>query len=116
MSVLEQLKGLSEGDLMSCYNQYAQNNSYEEVYSNDEYFFEMVYGTNIMDAVRAVSFGEYNCHHNFVMLDGCANLESSNYVADLIDLDDLASYIEDNISDFSEWIEEEEEEEGEEEV
>ena len=114
MSVLEQLNNLSKGDLMSCYNQYAQNNSYEEVYSNDGDFFEMMYGTNVMDAVRAVCFGDYEYSHKFVMLDGCANLKSSNYVADLIDLEELASYIEDNISDFSEWIEEEEEEEEEE--
>lgn len=104
MSVLEQLKDLSEGDLMQCYNQYAENNSYEQVYNNDEDFFSMCYGTNTMDAVRAVCFGEYEYHHNFVILDGAANLESSNYVADLIDLDDLASYIEDNIRDFSQWI------------
>ena len=112
MSILEQLKELSESDLMSCYNQYAQNNNYEEVYNNDEEFFEIFYPSAI-DAVRAVCFGEYEYSHKFVMLNGYANLESSNYLEDLIDLDDLASYIEDNISDFSGWIEEEEEEEEE---
>lgn len=49
-----------------------------EYHYNDEEFFNIFFGINTMDAVRAVCFGDYRYNDDFVRFDGCGNLESVN--------------------------------------
>lgn len=49
-----------------------------EYHYNDEEFFNIFFGINTMDAVRAVCFGDYRYNDDFVRFDGYGNLESVN--------------------------------------
>jgi len=45
------------------------------MFDNDEDFFSM-YSDNVMEVVRAISYGDYNYNHDYVRLNGYGNLES----------------------------------------
>jgi len=82
-------------DLMKIYNQMDENekgsfltslvqecNSWDgslegfETYENDEEFFQIFFGNKVMEAVRAVSFGNYNYSDSLVRFNGYGNLET----------------------------------------
>ena len=46
--------------------------------SNDEDFFEVHFGNNPMEAVRAVCFGEYNYSDDYVRFNAYGNLKSAS--------------------------------------
>jgi len=91
------LTELSDDDLLRIYNDWASNNDPDdEIFSNDEDFFETYFSGKIMDAMRAVSFGEYNFNDDYVKFNGYANLETFNTISDHVDISDLAGWILDN--------------------
>ena len=45
---------------------------------DDDDFFDMMFGTNVLDAVRAVCYGDYNYQDDYVRFDAYGNLESAN--------------------------------------
>ena len=45
---------------------------------NDEEFFDVYFGINTMDAVRAVCYGDYKFEDEFVKFNAYGNLESAN--------------------------------------
>lgn len=47
-------------------------------YYNDDDFFAMAFGTNVLDAVRAVCYGDYKYSDDYVRFDAYGNLESAN--------------------------------------
>lgn len=47
-------------------------------YENDEYFFEMMFGTKVDDAVRAVCYGNYEYMDDYVHFNAYGNLDSCN--------------------------------------
>ena len=47
-------------------------------YYNDDDFFAMAFGTNVLDAVRAVCYGDYKYSDDYVKFDAYGNLESAN--------------------------------------
>lgn len=49
-----------------------------EYFYNGEEFFDIFFGTNTMEAVRAVCFGDYRYADDFVKFDNLGNLESAN--------------------------------------
>ena len=108
--IKEHLEGLNDGELLSIYDDYCEEAGYmdDKVYWNDDELFE-VFFSNTIDAVRAVSFGSYNYTDRFVKFNGYANLDSSDYLTGLIDIDDMVSYIADNIDSFDLDIDFEEE-------
>ena len=72
-----------------------------------------MYKVDVEALVQRVIFGEYTTNENYVTLDGDGNFISSNYVRDLIEINDLVNYYIDD-DDFlidNGIIEEEEEEE-----
>ena len=99
--------------------------------SNDDEFFSVYFGGNVLEAVRAVCFGEYNYSDDYVRFDAYNNLVSVDSYdldrimrenkgeiideflrlveANCVDTDTIQSYI-----DEVEEEEEDEEEEGEE--
>jgi hypothetical protein len=113
-AIIEHLESLSDSDLVSAHNQYCQNtnNSDDEVYENDEDFFNTYFEGRRMEAIRAVCYGSYNYSDKYVKFNGYANLESFNYPNVEIDLGDIADEILESPEDFN--IELEDEEEGEE--
>lgn len=65
-------------DLVCAINSY--DGSLDEIsyYYNDDDFFAMAFGTNVLDAVRAVCYGDYNYSDDYVRFDAYGNLESAN--------------------------------------
>jgi hypothetical protein len=92
---------LSSSELVDVWNTYCRESENEnEIYDNDEYFFDMYFNNRIIEAVRAVSYGEYNYTDEYVIFNGCANLETFNNPEDHIDRDELISYIEEHPEEF----------------
>jgi len=111
----DEVDNLSDSEKFDCWNHYCDEANYpdDRVYDNDEEFFENSF-SEMMEAIRAVCFGEYRFQDSWVKFDGNANLESSNDIDSLISLSEMTDYIEEHPSDFSDWIEEFEEPEEEE--
>ncbi len=49
-----------------------------EYHYNDDEFFDIYFGINTKEAVRAVCFGDYRYNDDFVRFDGYGNLESAS--------------------------------------
>ena len=65
-------------ELVNIINSYDGSMPYIEYFYNDEEFFNIFFGINTMDAVRAVCFGNYNYSNEFVKFNAYNNLESAN--------------------------------------
>lgn len=46
------------------------------VYENDDEFFQIYFESKVMEAVRAVSYGDYNYMDEYVRFNGYGNIES----------------------------------------
>lgn len=46
------------------------------VYENDDEFFQIFFESKVMEAVRAVSYGDYNYMDEYVRFNGYGNIES----------------------------------------
>jgi len=114
-AVTDYLKDLSNADLVRAHNQYCQNKnmSDDEIYNNDEEFFNVFFDGKVLEAVRAVSYGEFNYSDEYVMFNGYANLESFNDPSDHVDISEIAEDIMENENDYDIEFEEEDEEESE---
>lgn len=110
--ITEILENLSDGELLSMWNDYqAEIRGESAVYDFDEQFFEDYFSSPI-DAARAVYFGKIDSWANkYIMFNGYANLETSNYPLDLISVYDLASHIEGKQDEYSDLLSEIETEE-----
>jgi len=97
--IIELLNSLDSKKLIQVNNEFSAENSYDnEVYDNDKDFFDIYFPRGI-DAVRAAFYGDYNCSHDFVKINGCGNLESFNYfkVSNLCDtVKNIAEHIAEN--------------------
>lgn len=63
-------------DMVSQVNSYDSSLENLEVYENDDDFFNTYFNNNVIEAVRAVSFGEYNYSDEYVKFNAYGNLES----------------------------------------
>jgi len=91
-SITDQINEMTDSQLVDLNNAYCQSAGYSdnEIYSNDEDFFEICFSNRIIEAVRAVSYGDYSYQHEYVKFNGFGNLESFNNV----NTDDLVESIE----------------------
>lgn len=104
-SIVDQINNLDTEDLIRLHNSYCQEANYSdnEIYGNDEDFFETFFSNNVIDAVRSATYGEYNFSDNYVKFNGYGNLESFNYFGtdNLIEsVDTIAEFILENENDF----------------
>jgi hypothetical protein len=90
-AIIEEINCFDNDQMVQLNNEYCDQQNYpdDQIYSNDANFFADVYGGDVMGAVRAVSYGDYNYSHDWVKLNGYGNLESMN----VIDEDDLCESI-----------------------
>ena len=65
-------------ELVNIINSYDGTMPSIEYFYNDEEFFNIFFGINTVDAVKAVCFGDYKFEDEFVKFDGYNNLESAN--------------------------------------
>jgi hypothetical protein len=114
-AIIEYLEGLNNSELMQVHNEYCENMQYDEdrVYENSEDFLEENFATKL-DAVRAATYGEYDFRHDYAIVNGNGNIETSNDVSDFVDIPSIASDILENPENYYgiELEEEEEEEEN----
>jgi len=106
--IIQHLETLDDSTLVSVNNQYCQNNnmSDDEVYGNDEDFFETFFSTKL-EAVRAVAYGEYNYTHDYVRFNRYGNVESFDTfsVSDMVESPEkIVTDIMENPSDYSHSI------------
>lgn len=50
-----------------------------EAYPNDENFFDTFFSHDVMGAIRAIQYGDYNINDDYVGFDGYGNLVSFNH-------------------------------------
>lgn len=101
-SVKEYLDCLDDSELVNVNNEYCQNhNMDDEIYINDEDFFNTFFEGKVLEAVRAVSFGEYNYSHEYVVFNGYGNLESFNNPTDRVDIESIAEDILENPENYN---------------
>lgn len=104
-AIIEEINGFDSEQMIELNNTYCDENNYpdDQIYDNGEEFFENNFGGNMMEAVRAVSYGDYNYTHNYVKFNGYGNLETMEYVGedDLCEsIDTIAEHVADNFSDY----------------
>ena len=72
-----------DNNFEECYRIISELNSYDgslehlDYYHNDEEFFSIFYGSNVMEVVRALCHGVYSYDDDFVKIDAYGNLESA---------------------------------------
>lgn len=110
-AIKEYLNGLTKSDLVYANNQMCQNLNIcdNEIFSNDEDFFNTFFDNRVLEAVRAISYGDYNYSHDWVHFNGYGNLESTNYPMDWIDEPQLIESIMESPEVYDIDFEEEEE-------
>ena len=69
------------------YNEFANDNSYQEVYENDINEISSFIG-DADELVRAVCYGEYHYTDKYVIINVYGNLDSSNNWEDFAEIDD----------------------------
>ncbi len=74
-------------ELVNIINSYDGSLPEIEYFYNEEEFFEIFFGINTMDAVKAVCFGHYDYTDDFVRFNAYNNLESANKYEVLNDYD-----------------------------
>lgn len=57
--------------------------------------------TSPYDVVLKIAYGEYNYNDNFIKFDGYGNLETFNYVSEVVDFDEMAEHIFENEHEYS---------------
>ncbi len=78
--------------LIALHNHYSQEicGSGDAIYHNAEEFFS-IYFSDVLEAVRAVCFGEYRYQDEYVQFNGYGNLETTNNPEDWFDFGELAT-------------------------
>ena len=73
-------------DMVSIHNKYCEANGYDDdmVYKNNDLFFEeYLSGCGGIDLLSKAQHGDYSVGHDYVWLDGYANLCSSDFERDM---------------------------------
>lgn len=114
-AITDYLNELNNADLVAIHNEYCQSCNYSdnEIYSNDEEFFNTYFDGKVLEAVRAVSFGEYRYQDEYVIFNGYGNLETFNNPENHVDISAIAEDILENEGNYSDIELEEIEEETE---
>jgi len=99
----EEFEALSEERQVSLWGEFCRNKGYddEEVFYNDDYFFDSMFSKGI-EIARAVFYSgdDYRYCDKYVKFTAYGNLKSAAYLKDLADLDD---------DEFLEFVSKEEE-------
>lgn len=80
-------------DMVAYVNGYDGSLENLEYYENDDDFFNTYFSNNVIEAVRAVSFGDYNYSDDYVRLDAYGNLESASEYEYYSELENYADEI-----------------------
>ena len=103
-AIIEEINSFDSDQLVQLNNTYCDNVNYpdDQIYSNDANFFAD-YFSDMMEAVRAVSYGDYNYTHDWVTFNGYGNLVTMSSVGtdDLCEnIEIIAENVSENFSDY----------------
>lgn len=106
-AIISYLNSLDDSDLVQIHNQRCQCDGYssDEIHYNDEEFFNVYFGNDVMGALRASQYGEYNYTDEYVKFNGYANLETTNSPTKWVDFSELADAILKSPDNFDCYIE-----------
>jgi hypothetical protein len=100
--ITETLEALSDSELFDLWNEYCaeiSNSNTQVFYFNDDFFTK--YFSDPGEAARATFFGDIKSWNDtYIQFNGYGNLESSNYLSELISIYDLANHIEANQEEY----------------
>lgn len=101
-AITDYLNELNNADLVAIHNEYCQSCNYsdDEIYSNDEEFFNTYFENKVLDAVRAVSFGDYRYQDEHIIFNGYGNLETFNNPENHVDISAIAADILENEGNY----------------
>ena len=110
-AILDEIKSamVETEDLMSIVSDInSYDGSFDDVqwWENDEDFFNTYYADDIMGAVRAVCYGEYNFTDEYVKINAYGNLETTNYIQDELDeyVDEIVDHLVEDWDEFKDTI------------
>lgn len=89
-------------DMVVYVNSYDGSLENLEYYENDDDFFNTYFSNNVIEAVRAVSFGDYNYSDDYVRIDAYGNLESASKYEYYSELENYADEIAERYLDLVE--------------
>ena len=103
--IVNEINEMSQSDLITLNNIYAREVQFsqDEIFENDEEFFNIFFENNVISAVQCVFYGDYRYSDNLVKFNGYGNLESFNYMSqnNLCELPETMA--EDIINKFNEF-------------
>jgi hypothetical protein len=107
--IIDIINDMDEETLIQLNNTYCQsiNASDDEVWENSEENLQLFFNNNILNAIQATQYGNYNYHDKYCRFNGYGNLDSFNHfdVDDLYELvETIAEHIEENESEFEHII------------
>lgn len=87
--IKEILENLDDGSLLYIHN---ESNSYDAIYDTEE-FDDICSGMDAHDIARRVFYGDFRPCDNYFTFDGYENFKSSDYLSDLIYIDELVDFV-----------------------
>lgn len=101
-TIIEELESMSNEELMQLHNQYCENINYmdSQIFNNDEEFIEMNFHDRVVEFQRACEYGDYRYRDTFVQFNVYANLDSFDNVTDNVDIQEIATDIQENASSY----------------
>lgn len=101
--IKEYLENLSDSELLSLWNEYRRAHCYDgDIYDMEE-FNEICGNMEPSDLANRIFYGRFNPNDIYFIFNGYENLESSDYLDDFIDIDELAQHIYDNDDDLDDY-------------
>lgn len=108
----EQIENLSDSDLLQVWQLVCElfNLHDDHVYTNDEEFFNEIWRPEPIEVARSCTYGNYHYQHEYVKFNGYGNLESGDFLLDMVDTGQIEGCVNQYPDEFSEWFEFEESE------
>lgn len=99
--VKEVLKNMTDDELVTVYNEFADKNHYEHLYNTDEDTVNMFFsGKSAYEVVRIAYENDLNMDDPYIIACDNGDYLTCNDPTDAFELSDLASYIYDN----ADWL------------
>lgn len=100
--IIKQLIDMDGADLAEVHNTYCMiiKDYDSKIYYNDEDNIIMLVGDCPYNALQRAFYGDYNPNHDYVKLDGYANLKSFDDPTEHISKSDMLDTIMDNLEEF----------------
>lgn len=94
--IKEYLQSAEENIIVDAWNDWMESYNNERcIYLNDEDFFNTYYSNDVMQAIRATHYGNYQYLDDYICFNNRGNLDTFNYLSD-----ENSPYNEDELCDY----------------